>query len=340
MIRLAIAQDPQSPASVKFYRSTGPVSFLEKQFPELRVDYLSLNQLFSSEMTPFPYDVIFIERAITPQALEAVKVCKNMGVVTWVDYDDNLFQIPDYNQAQDFFSIQGNLEVVQKIISLADLVTVSTPHLQKLYGGMNPNVQLIQNAWCDFRFPIQQNVKPVSSPIKMAWRGANKHDGDLYEVRNTIALSINDPAFDWTFYGIRPHYLQVKRQNYRPFSGLFSYLKRFILSETDFLFVPLVVNDFNRSKSNCAWIEATLAGAVTIAPMGLPEFDQPGLIRYKDNAHLKSIFQKIKKGGYDKSERVQASQKALIENFALSKVNVNRAEALFSFFRVKEKEHV
>lgn len=336
MLKLAVAQDQSTPASVRFYRTTGPLSFLEKQYPKFRIDYKPAQYFLSHEMHVFPYDVVLVERPITQTAWEIVKTCKSMGVLAWVDMDDNLFQIPDYNNSQDYFSIPQNMQLVQNILGIADLITVSTPHLHKLYSGVNQNCVVVPNAWCDYRFPFPE-VSTINKPVKIAWRGGNKHDGDLFEVKGPLSIALQEPAFDWMFYGGRPHFFNINRSNYRPFSGLFSYFKDFILSGTDFLFVPLQVNDFNRSKSNCSWIEATLAGAVTIAPMGLSEFDQPGVIRYKDNAHLKRIFSDIKKGKYDKLERVEASRAALFENFRLSQVNAMRKELLESFFKVNQK---
>lgn len=330
MIKLVVVQDHQTPASVRFYRTMGPVSFLEKAYPNrFRIEYKTAAELLQHEMCLFPYHAALIERPITNEAHEVVRRCKSMGVLAWVDYDDNLFQIPDYNTAQDFFSESHNMQTVQAIMQIADLVTVSTPHLQKIYGGMNKNVHLVPNAWCDYLLPLPTEVKPEHSPVRMAWRGGNKHGGDLYEVRHILANALTDAAFDWKMFGWQNTAWQTVQLNKRrKFTTLFSYLQSFIQSDFDFLFVPLQVNDFNISKSNCSWIEATLAGAVTIAPIGLPEFDLPGVIRYKDNAHLKKIFAQIKKGGFDKRERVQASMEALHERFRLSQVNNLRIKLL------------
>ncbi|MGL4559431.1 MAG: hypothetical protein ACRCV5_18185, partial [Afipia sp.] len=147
-----------------------------------------------------------------------------------------------------------------------------------------------------------------------------------------------DPAFAWMFFGYRPPFLNVPRQNYRPWSGLFSYFRTMAANPPDFLFVPLEDNPFNRSKSNCALIEgAGLAGAVVVAPMALPEFNRPGVIRYKDAKHLETIFSAIKDGKYDKAERVEASRDALP---LLSDVNQERARALGDLLglRVGEKQ--
>lgn len=342
MLKLAIATDDETPPAVRLYRTFGPISFMEKQFPNFRVDYVPARHFLAHEMNAFPYDIVLVERPITWIAAQIVEQCKSQGVVVWLDLDDNLFQIPSYNDFQDYFRNNENVNQVQKMLSVADLVTVTTAHLQRLYGGINRNTHIIPNAWCDFRFPMLPAQKE-NKAVRIAWRGGSQHGGDVFPVRSVIKDVIVDPAFEFTLFGGRSRfedYLSVPDKSYQPFTTLFTYLQSFILSKPDYLFVPLQINDFNRSKSNCSWIEATIAGAVTIAPMGLPEFDQPGVIRYKDNANLKVIFAGIKKGKYDKVERVEASRKALFERYRLSQVNFARKELLEGLFSVAEKKEV
>jgi hypothetical protein len=55
----------------------------------------------------------------------------------------------------------------------------------------------------------------------------------------------------------------------------------------DYIVVPLVNDAFNRCKSNIAWIEATNAGAVTIAPSYLPEFRGPAMHPLQDQSRTR-----------------------------------------------------
>ena len=338
-MKIGIAQDHQVPASVRFYRTMGPVSFLEKQYPGLfQVDFRPAQYFAGHEMHVFPYDIMLIERPITGTALQIVRLCKSQGVITWVDYDDNLFQIPAYNKSRNYFSQSSNFKTVQQIMSEADLVTVSTQALKNIYAGLNKNVRVIPNTWNSFRFPLPESYSDAGTPIRMAWRGGDKHSGDLNDVRVPFQNAVNDPAFDWRLFGDRPEpHITIKDNQHIGFMLLFPYLKTLIQSSFDYLFVPLQANEFNKGKSNCSWIEATFAGAVTIAPMGFPEFDQPGVIRYKDNKHLKIIFDGIKKGKYDKRERVEASRTALMEKYHLGLANELRKNLLLEFFPVVEK---
>ena len=335
MIHLAIITDPEMPASIRFYRTQGVFPLLEKQTGgRVRVTEVPIHQFIAHEANALAYDVAIIERPINPRAQTAIQMCKGAGTMCWGDYDDDLFNIPDYNNSQDYYAVEQNTQLVQQCMAAFDIITVSTPALRDLYSGINPNIIVVPNAWNDFRYPFS-DIRDPSGPIRMAWRGTNKHYGDVDSVRAPMARSLQDPAFAWAFFGWRPPLLQIKRNQYRPFSGLFSYFKTFAASAPDYLVVPLEVNAFNKSKSNCSWLEATgFAGAVTIAPMGLPEFDRPGVIRYKDAKHLEDIFKGIKAGKYDKRERVEAGREDIRENYRLSQINAIRGAVIEKAFGV------
>ncbi len=59
---------------------------------------------------------------------------------------------------------------------------------------------------------------------------------------------------------------------------------------------PMINNLFNASVSNIAWLETTNAGAVSIAPNWLPEFDVAPSLRYKNHKELKRILNEIAQG--------------------------------------------
>ena len=53
--------------------------------------------------------------------------------------------------------------------------------------------------------------------------------------------------------------------------------------------VPLKDNLFNHAKSNLAWIEATCAGAMTLAP-DWPEWRRPGVSNYESPLNFKKLL--------------------------------------------------
>jgi len=95
--------------------------------------------------------------------------------------------------------------------------------------------------------------------------------------------------------------------------------------------VPLEDTAFNRAKSNLAWIEATCAGALTLAPMW-PDWLKPGVFTYDGlkgglkpfDSALRVILSKFEDAEFQ--ARVQASRDYIRENLLLDTVNARRWE--------------
>ncbi len=95
--------------------------------------------------------------------------------------------------------------------------------------------------------------------------------------------------WEWWFMGEMSPYVaaQVKaaipapnlRADYKDF--LHQYMGALVSLAPWLVIVPLADTLFNRSKSNLAWIEATTAGALTLAP-DWEEWRRPGMVTYKD----------------------------------------------------------
>jgi hypothetical protein len=92
--------------------------------------------------------------------------------------------------------------------------------------------------------------------------------------------------------------------------------------------VPLTSNKFNRSKSNIAWIEGTVAGACTLGP-SWDEWKKPGLIDYIDKQnyyeHLSNLVKK------DDEYRIHLNNQSwnyIQENLTLGTVNEMRWKIL------------
>lgn len=333
MIKILIIKDTTSAPSNQFYRSVVPINILEQDTKGI----YQVSEKFKEEIRPeidfYQYSVVYMEKPINAQSLSLLDTAKKSGCRVIIDYDDNVFNIPPYNKSRAYYINQRNSHIISQCLSLADMVIVATPALEKVYKGFNKNVRVIPNAWNDYLFQLNP-VRPIGKPIHMVTRASESHKGDFDGVLGPLSANYKDPHFKWTMYGYTPYQLNATQLDTMNWAPLPQFFNRFFQSPIDFMFVPLEVNEFNKGKSNIAWIEATIAGGVVIAPMGLPEFDQPGIIRYKDNKHLKDILQKIKKGGYDKKERVEASREAL-QDFRLTQVNRLRVEAIADLCGIK-----
>jgi hypothetical protein len=87
--------------------------------------------------------------------------------------------------------------------------------------------------------------------------------------------------------------------------------------------VPLAKNDFNAAISNIAWIEATLAGAVTISLNYVPSFRIDGIVSRAAEYFEVGLMETICE---DDSHLHEASVSYIEDNLKLSVVNEKRYE--------------
>ena len=89
--------------------------------------------------------------------------------------------------------------------------------------------------------------------------------------------------------------------------------------------VPLADNLFNRCKSNIAWIEGSYAGATCVVPSW---WNVPGALSYTDGASYYEAIRAILSGEVDKVKMNAEAWEFIMDNLALSKVNVQRLQVL------------
>lgn len=317
--------------SVQYYRTQAPGALLPKDQFQITVKHT--RDLIISEAWAWGwFDVLFVEKYWTQESAGLIGIAKKYGMKVWIDTDDDKQNIPNTNRAsRKWTANQKQIEL--NILLMADLLTVSTPELKKVYGGANSNIVVVRNAWNDALLTATKPA-PATKPIRMAWRGTEKHGGDLEGVRVPLGSAFKNQAMRWHFYGAQPPaWLEYENNQHSDFMPLYAYFHRLATDAPDWLFVPLADNRFNKCKSDCSAIEQNMiAGGGVIAPMYLPEFNRPGVVRYKDNAHLKTIFEDIAKGKIDKEQIATEGQEYILRERTLSAANEVRGEALKKLF--------
>ncbi len=213
-----------------------------------------------------PYDVAHVG---------LVKLAKKIGTKVWIDYDDlDTEPYPLAHPHSADMNCPQTQESLRWLMSNADVVTVSTPFLEsRLKEFCSPVV--IPNAWDSDTFPFSD----LPREKVISWRGgpANGHNQDLEQVLPDIkelVESLHD--WRWIFFG-QPHWqieniIPKERLAIVPQMPFLDYMSNLVRCRSSIHIVPLADNPFNRAKSNCAWIEATIAGAVTVAPKFIEEF--------------------------------------------------------------------
>jgi len=270
-----------------YYRSVGPLSQLRNDGWEMVLPNADFDLTWG---TLSQYDALFLQRPYLPDHLTLAKMAKPLMPI-WVDIDDLVWDLPQCNPNFDRMMTQKVLDVVDATLSLADVITTSTEALaittSRRYPGAN--VRVVPNAHNNYWFP-QQASAPLTPMV--FWRGTNTHQCDLLEYANVIvAAKKRHPETRFVFMGTTP-WMLTGRMEYERAQGvdMFRYLQLLSTKIRPALtIVPLADNQFNRCKSNVAWVEAGVVGGRVIAP-DWPEWQQDGIANYRNPATFLEIL--------------------------------------------------
>lgn len=331
MLRLAIVTKTSNNA-VWWYRVL-PWLYLGRQNRQINITSVSNQNMQSFEAMIGAFDVLVIHCPSTKRDYDCILKAREMGVNVLVDYDDLITSVPGVNSASNYYDNPDVQENVLECYKLANFVTVSTEHLAKQFQesfGAKPDV--INNAHNDFilgAFPTAHN-EAQNGVSTILWRGSDTHQGDLMRYRYAIEEREN---IDWHFWGAKPDLIVSKKWGgnletwtHKPWRhSVPNYFQSLRLLKPQFLFVPLVDDSFNRSKSGIAWLEATYCGAICLAS-DLPEFKHA--YTFTDPSDLMNVLDFIDTNSFDFTNYFANSRAIIYEKFLLSIVNQRRAEAL------------
>jgi hypothetical protein len=269
---------PNATDATSWYRGIGPVAELKKSNPHVNISFVSE----TSWATLAFADALFMQRPHRPRDLDTLKAAKAQGVKTWVDYDDYLLDVPTDNPTAKHYRAKDTMRCVAECVATADVVTVSTPCLADKLAPLNANIVVVPNALNAKLYDISTPVVGVEQHNVILWRGSNTHRADYSTVAEQIVDLANRPemkTWAWVFVGDRPWFTELmppKNVMCMDPLDVIEYHTFIKTLKPALMFVPLADNDFNRCKSNCAWLEASYAGAAVVAS-GLPEWERPGI---------------------------------------------------------------
>lgn len=311
---------PHPGDGVSIYRGFGPLSHLRKI---MDVEFQQLHTFDWTHMASC--DGVYMVRPATDQDVALMRLAQKCGRKVWIDYDDNVLEIPPHNPSYDFYAqekIQNNIRVLRRY---ADIVSVSTKLLFDEFSRFRKGpVYIIPNAFPDHI--LNWNQENVERRNIVSWRGSRTHDKDL-SLAHEFFTRFQQDRPDWKFYffGQIDHRTMdlFPKESIRvyPFSDVIDYFHLFKQCGSKIHVVPLEDSPFNRSKSNIAWIEASWAGSPVYASQ-LPEWTIPGTI-----GDLDKIFEPGHVG-----PDVESSRSIIESSLLLSKVNLTRRMILEEHF--------
>lgn len=323
MKRKVLAISPWPSDATSFWRGAGPLSKI--RHPNLDIHYNTLDQLHWNNVAP--YDIVFFQRPFNDAHREILEFSKTLGKKIWLDYDDDLLTVPETNRCYELYGTDKFREEFKRIVSMADVISVSTEHLKKKFHGVP--VYVVPNAWDDDMFPIE---KKENHPIRFLWRGGPTHNEDLEVYFEAFSdLSSEYPDAQFYFLGHPSPKLKkcFKPNQYAPLGGmpLMRYYRVLRQFEGAVNLIPLENTEFNLSKSNIGMIEGVIAGCSTVAP-NTPEWQIPGISNYSYDEDPEQACDKfyhaVKHAVEHNHFNYLKSREYVLENLLLKKVNKER----------------
>jgi len=311
--------------------ATDPCSFYRGREPLAQINRLDGyevvpmgNQIDWSWMSFF--DIVFLQRPADDYQLRVIELAKNMNKKIWVDFDDDLINIPDTHPTDLINYYNSKRKILETIIRLSDVVTVSTEDLKEKYSKYNRNIVVIPNCHNDYIFPAKNKSK-FTNNNKVFWRGNKTHEHDIYIYKDAINRALKKNR---EFYFLGERFIFIDKNNnvhYESTMSLIDYFTYIKKLNASLLVVPLDENELNLSKSNISWIEGTYAGSSCLIPDFGDFVNCPGL-KYSNEDMFEFLLNKSEKENLEPYNK--QSWEYICDNLLLSKQNNKRIEVIKS----------
>lgn len=214
-------------------------------------------------------DVVVIQRPGRAHWTEVIPLLQAAGVRVVVDVDDDFDSIPAGNVARADYdpkhNPRHNRDWIRRACELADLVTVSTPHLAGVYGK-HGRVAVLPNL-------VPEHYLSITAPEPLDWTigwsgSVDTHPGDLETVGAAVADVLTGHP-DWQVHvvgtgkGVARRFRLDKVTStgkWLPFADYPRALARLAVG-----IVPLTGSRFNRGKSCLKLAELSAVGVPSVA---------------------------------------------------------------------------
>ncbi len=310
----ALVVDSTKLDGVSWWRNARPLSIMRKQFRD-RIDIKQVTENVDIREV-MASDVVIMFRPTSPQSLGFVHNCKALGAKIILDLDDDIWNLDPFHPA--FGDFEGMRETARNIFHAADFVWCSTKQLQ-FAADCFGNSEVIPNAILPGDLPD----KPAEWKGKgvAMWRGFNNQIADIMSPEAMATYEAARDLYDrWQFAGYLPP--MAHRENVQYIRGVPPLVYFLNLQQTgaNVFWKPLKDCKFNDAKSNIAWLEATMCGAVCVTNYAGREgweYASPDFITNNDDA----------------AKIWEASVKAILRDYNLLEVNERRFKTIENLLR-------
>lgn len=252
-----------------YYRDVGPLGKIQEVTISMRNQHVDDRDLMSSH-------IVLIPRPYTEAHANIIYKCKSYGIPVWIDYDDDLTNVPYHNPSYKAFRNQEKHIVTA--LKNADVVTVSTKHLAGYYKEKyDVECKVLVNATHPKYLP--ETARVYDTIPNFVYRGRNSHHRDLLTAEKqlkSLEQVANEGHANLIFFGLVPYFLNAYTMvDVVPMADYFHILKKHCRPSV--MFFPLEDNHFNKCKSNIVWQEATRSGSILWTNFSKSEFSRNGI---------------------------------------------------------------
>ena len=310
---------PNPVDATAYYRIAKPFAQLRKRKLVGRSDELSITYGAPANWAEMGMiDILVLQRPQTAYHVALAKQARANGVKIWVDYDDDLLSMDPDHILHDYYANVSVRKDIETCVEMADALTVSTKALWARYSKYNRNVYCVPNALPPELW--ENKRKDKDKPKLILWRGTRTHERDLRDATNEILEAAKLlPEHKFAFLGYDPYWITEKLGKQAivlPPVDITGYFDALTALDPQVMIVPLSESRFNDAKSNIAFLEATICGAVTVAPLGMHEWDLNSIVKY--NRRMEGSLAKSITWAVGSPESVTYAQHEVEKTFLLS----------------------
>jgi len=317
---------PNVSDACSWYRTLGPWNAFRKQFKNVnlvipsRVDWSSAGQI----------DVAYMQRPFLPEHATTAMILAKSGVPLWIDFDDDLWDVPQWNPASKHFRNEQCGQVLKEVSQWAHTITATTADLASAIADRTgKQVVVVPNALHD-RYPLRQ---PNPDKLIFWWRGGKQHRNDHHMTAVLFDEAAKVPGAEFWVIGDDPFWtdrLPTGTVTVVPDAlDVVFYHETLLAKNPSILLYGLENCHFNRAKSSCSWLEATMAGSIVVGPRW-QEWERPGILHYEpgDEESARAAVRLAVEA--NRGELWKQAAQHLSQHYRLSVVNSRRFNVLRS----------
>lgn len=241
-------------------------------------------------------EIILFQRPVTEKWFNFIKIAQKHGKFVVLDYDDNIFETSPWNPAYRHFGTEdvfykwpdgktttlwkngergfnideniSRLDYFRASFKQADMVSATTPILQKVFLELNKNAVVLPNL---IDFDLFPKIECVKKEVRIGWQGGVSHYEDLYMMLPAIKKIIKEYDYvKFIFFGdMRFHSLfkdiPRDRMEWHGWVQFAAYPYKLACLNLDIGLCPVIDNKFNRNKSAIKYFENSALKIPTIA---------------------------------------------------------------------------